>query len=593
MRFLARLFIALLVVLVYIGSIPSVYAQSNPYLNPNTTPDVPKDLHTWTQSVMISVMAGLSCQLTGIDPLKVDPQTGQPSRKCLGVDPTTGKIGFAPGGNGAIGVMGHFIAATFTPLPVSTGEYLAYMGGKFGIAQPAYAQGVGFKGISPIAKIWEGFRNITYLLFVIAFVAVGFMIMLRVKIDPRTVMTIQNSIPRIIVGLILVTFTFAISGFLIDVMYLGTSVVTNALVDMADDKTKVELTQVPQAVNPFDAANIVGGAGIDKSLGPIPSGVLPSGGFLTFATGPAGSVAEAAKPFGEHPIGRVIIAGAVGAIVKILGPKAVQTVLDQLKKIPGMGGIVSGLLTHITGSFLDKYFGDILGGIAFIVALPGAPGIAAFFGFLIAFIILAIAVIWTLARLWIQLLGAYIWILIDIVTSPLWIIAGMFPGSPISFSAWLRDMGANLSAFPTTIAMLLLAKIFMGAFKSQTGPANVFVPPLVGPQDANIIAPFIGLGFIFLTPVVVTMMKDAFKGPKFPYGAAIGQAVGVGPALAGGITTQVFSPYGGLSYMQRLGEGFGALNRKEGLRGLTKALTGASRGGVEPQEPQKSQAGRG
>jgi hypothetical protein len=44
--------------------------------------------------------------------------------------------------------------------------------------------------------------------------------MLRIRIDPRTVMTIQNQIPKIIIGLLLVTFSFAIAGFLIDLMYV-------------------------------------------------------------------------------------------------------------------------------------------------------------------------------------------------------------------------------------------------------------------------------------------------------------------------------------------------------------------------------------
>jgi len=44
--------------------------------------------------------------------------------------------------------------------------------------------------------------------------------MLRMKINPQTVISVQNSIPKIITTLILITFSYAIAGLLIDSMYL-------------------------------------------------------------------------------------------------------------------------------------------------------------------------------------------------------------------------------------------------------------------------------------------------------------------------------------------------------------------------------------
>ena len=46
-------------------------------------------------------------------------------------------------------------------------------------------------------------------------------------------MTIQNQIPKIIISLILVTFSFAIAGFLIDLMWVSIYVVIN-LMSQAD-----------------------------------------------------------------------------------------------------------------------------------------------------------------------------------------------------------------------------------------------------------------------------------------------------------------------------------------------------------------------
>ena len=129
-----------------------IFAQTT---NPSTSSG--QDLHNWTQNVMIEVMSSLTCQLAGVDPVN-------PTQKCLGI--ANGKIGPVDSTGGAVGVMGNLIAMTFTP-PLHTGDYVRYLAGNFGITKPAYAQGIGFQGLSPLINIWTAFRNIAYLLFIL------------------------------------------------------------------------------------------------------------------------------------------------------------------------------------------------------------------------------------------------------------------------------------------------------------------------------------------------------------------------------------------------------------------------------------------
>src|SRR3990167_10171423 len=123
------LFRSLFVICYLLFVIRPVYAQSinqtpqNSYTAPNTNPDVPKNLHTYSQNVLLEVMAAVSCQLTGIDPVN-------PKQKCLGVDQKTGKIGFVENGGGAVGVMGNLIAMTFTP-PIHTIDYFQNLSQNF------------------------------------------------------------------------------------------------------------------------------------------------------------------------------------------------------------------------------------------------------------------------------------------------------------------------------------------------------------------------------------------------------------------------------------------------------------------------------
>lgn len=335
-------------------------------------------------------------------------------------------------------------------------------------------------------------------------------------------------------------------------MYLGTSLVTNLLVEI-NPAIKADLINVTQAETPFESANIVGGAG------------GATGGLFTFPAGPAGSIAEVAKSFVvNNPPARFAIGFLGFGITKIFGPQIISGVLGIFKGTTPLGWILDRLpfLNSLSDAAINKIVEGVTGGVAGWIgalAVGGvfgiyAPEIAAVVGFLIAFLILAISVIWVLARLWIQLLQAYIWILIDVVIAPFWILLGLIPGSPLSFSAWLRDILSYLSAFPATIAMLLLAKLFMTSFASGT---DVFVPPLVGPQNPQIIAPFIGIGFLFLTPAIVTILKDTLKAPKFPYGVAIGQAVAVGPSLGGEFIRGVASPYGTLAQFNQFRAAFG------------------------------------
>lgn len=127
-----------------------------------------------------------------------------------------GTTSWNPGG--MIGVSNKAIAALYTP-PASGVQYIAQTFNNL-LGKPAYAQGIGFQGLNGILNIWKAFRNATYALFSIFFVLIGIMIMLRVKISPQAVISIQNSIPKIVTTLILITFSYAIAGLLIDMSYL-------------------------------------------------------------------------------------------------------------------------------------------------------------------------------------------------------------------------------------------------------------------------------------------------------------------------------------------------------------------------------------
>jgi len=134
---------------------------------------------------------------------------------------------WSPGG--LVGLTNNNIAALYNP-PFSGVQYLASVKNNF-LGKPAYAAN-DYQGLSGILPLWRGFRNATYAIFSIIFIAIGITIMLRVKISPQAVISIQSAIPNLVASLILVTFSYAIAGLLIDLSYviegLGISLILKA-----------------------------------------------------------------------------------------------------------------------------------------------------------------------------------------------------------------------------------------------------------------------------------------------------------------------------------------------------------------------------
>lgn len=115
---------------------------------------------------------------------------------------------------------GKFVSMLFNN-QVSSQEYIADLMDNVGLptVSRAYAQGTGYGAMAPFLPFWKAFRNLAYSLYIIMFVVVGIMIMLRTKVNAQTIITIQTALPNLLITLLLITFSYAIVGFMIDLMY--------------------------------------------------------------------------------------------------------------------------------------------------------------------------------------------------------------------------------------------------------------------------------------------------------------------------------------------------------------------------------------
>lgn len=571
MKFSARLIVLFLFLFSCFFSLTSQASAQTATPTASTTninSTVPNNLHNWTQNVMVEVMLALTCQLVGIDPTT-------PDKQCLGMDQETGKIGFLPAGNaekgeigGAIGGMTNMISFLYTP-PIHTSDYFQNLAQNFGVTKKTYAQevGTGFDGLKPLLSLWTVFRNIVYLVFVIVFIIIGMAVMLRVKIDPRTVMTIQNQIPKIIVGILLVTFSFAIAGFLIDLMWVFIHLIFGLISGVSQDVAKNVENLNPIAL---------------QGKSPLGMGFVDLGGLAGKVALPAVGIVQ--NLFGINPKPTDLILGG-GALVDFMGfvtnffpgksPISAGSPFNFLiDLVSGLGSLWGGFqvlkLPEIKATILG--FGGSPGFLANLpFAIPFATLIHPFIQeflrvalpFLIIYIIIFMSLLIALFRLWFVLLMAYVYILIDVVLAPFWIMGSLIPGSPISVSGWLRNLISNLAAFPATLGMLLLGKVFMDAFKTSQNP---FTPPLIGDLgDPSMLSSLIGIGIIMMTPNVVNMLKAALKAPKVDTGGAM-KGLGAGA----GVLTGTTKSGAGATSAYLIGD---PLSGKKGSEGLRHALS--------------------
>lgn len=196
-----------------------------------------------TQSVLISMLV-ISCEILGCSADLANPFSYNKS---------------------AVAGISKGIELVYANPPATTYAFIVDAGKTLGFLPKTYAQGVGFTGMTALLPIWKAFRNVAYGIIAIVLIIVGFMVMLRKKIDPKTVVTVQNSIPRIVIALILVTFSYAIVGFLIDVMYLFMVLMMNLII--REDPARFGADTVQKYVGGnFGTAVAVFGTGLWESI---------------------------------------------------------------------------------------------------------------------------------------------------------------------------------------------------------------------------------------------------------------------------------------------------------------------------------------
>lgn len=396
---------------------------------------------------------------------------------------------------GLLGVMPSLMASVYANPPASGVEYLADLGKRIGIVTPAYAQaqeGIGYRALVLIRPIWQAFRDVAYVFFVIIFVITGFAIMFRVKISPQAVITIQSALPKIIIALILVTFSYAIAGLLIDLMYVSLFLVgavfrtllVKSLVysipwefgwefrkELAEGISKLIMDWYDKAYT-----ILFGGLGAlyFKNMATMyiyTLGTLITNIFLLIVLLPISA-----------PLSLILLILLIFIFIRILWALLKAYVMVILAVIFGPFQIMLGVLPGSRA--ISGWFKNLIGNLAVFPVIATMLFLASYFSF---------AWIFELPKL------------IELAVGDFWNI-----------------FQAIISGNFHKIVELIISKSF------ET-PWQVL---------SILITPFVGLAILFMAPKAADMIKAFLTGEPFGYGTAIGEAFG--PARWGaGIVTRL------------------------------------------------------
>lgn len=393
--------------------------------------------------------------------------------------------------------------------PPASGLYWAYNGlSNAGFVPHTYAaEGVGFAAMKPLLPLWKVFRDVSYLILVLILIAIGFMIMFRTKIDQNTVVNIENSLPRIVITLVLITFSFAIVGFFIDMMYLSSSIVISVL--SKNTIFNIDVQSYTNKVFSGDSSSLF-------DLVFFNSNILQIGAAM----------------FDMMP---TIVNWMIRGILTVV-------VVKLLFIAPGLGDVLDGTIGNVQFTFglikslISVIFGVILGTVVGLLA-----------PLILSLVVLLFTGILVFFRIFFLLFFAYLRIILATIFAPVILLLEAVPGQK-AFSKWIKSLLADLATFPIVIGMIIVSTIVTNTGISPSAKPFWQAPFIHSTQSApGGLTTLIGIGILFMIPDVVKSVKKLIGLKESPFKVGAGLFFG-GSAAAGQTGQGILSRYSSFAF---------------------------------------------
>ena len=525
------------------STVPSTIPQT---LNPNPSSISPTS-PLFTDLLVHNVFHSFSCLAVGSSII------GQPCLSYRVIQNAQGMVQTVPVlsqtnfSGGALGTTTSLIGLLYTNRPIRTTDYLASVGEGLGV-KTAHAQvaGSGANVLSPILNLWQVSRNISYLIMIIIFVIIGLMVMFRQRINPQTVITAQAALPGLVIGLILITFSYFLAALISDSAFIGTNLVGYYFVAAQSgtqenlvDKTKGDnvitiVSSLLKGVKKDDIADATGT--LFKAIGEpnILDTSNPATLIRGFAAGAAYQIGSTIGP----AIGAALAAGGCAASAFAIGPAA-------LLAVPVCAGI-----GQITGS--------IGGGLGLAQQTWANPGGMVGYALWVAAIVI---IVYSMLKLLLRLINNFLSIIFLTISAPFQFLAAALPGRQGLATGWILNMLCNVLAFPAVMAVFYFVNYLLGPqpgspfqINSSTNLTNHDTLPLFGGLNISFIRVLAAFGALVATPAIPDIICRTI-GRVGVAGQLIGQELSGSSRAGQGYLGQSQGAMGGVSRdLGRVGE---------------------------------------
>jgi hypothetical protein len=428
-----------------------------------------------------------------------------------------------------------FIALPLLYPPASGIETAASAISGAGLIPGSYAAtGFGFQVLSPFKAIWTQIRNVAFAIMVLIILIEAFAVMFRTKLDSKDSINIENYIPQIIAVLILIQLSFAIAGFLIDIMYVSIMLIYFTLAPLMPQNAQVDYQSFLARYffgNPYNLFSTILGALTGnlggKTLGFDTSGLETTGAL--YQTIPHDIIFMFGNEIGFLIIG-IIDFFVVKWLFGVIGGGGFQMLGRLFAR--GAGGAAAALGA---GGAVAGVIGVLVGGaIAYKIPI------------LIVGFILFLIILYVTFQVFVMMLRAYIMILLLTIFAPLYILMTLVPGNSFGIQLWLKSLISELVVYPVVFGFIFTLSAINKASQNLTTTASSTISlPFVPAVNAGFMF-LIGLVGISLLPKFVDAIRgliarsafgdlsshaqQALSGPRMIVNRFVGGAAGISAA---------------------------------------------------------------
>lgn len=417
-----------------------------------------------------------------------------------------------------MGYMSHAIVIPFKNMPASgiqdTYDTLANAGF---VPHAMAAEGIGFGAIKPFRDIWKIFRNICYGLLAVVMVVMGILFLFRVKLGAQTAITMEAALPRIVIALLLITFSYSIAGFLIDLMYLLMALVISILGQ--------GINLPPAGISKLQNAFMTAGAGDLLSV------LLPQWSEMWKLSYAILDIFPIAIRQFIHYLSGGIIFITISYVMALIRSVGITEAFNGVAGLTFSWGNLPGVIISLL----------LITPILAIVSYWALPFFMA--------LIIYLTVFFLFLRIFLMLVSTYLRILLMVLLAPFYMLFEAIPGQN-SFSYWFRNMLGELITFPTIAGILMIGYLIVFLL-TQAQPdaapglvtiidttipftpapdatSELWQPPFLYGIDQRAFIVILGMGFIFIIPDLVQQFKNMLGVKPPPIN------VGLGAFFAGG-----------------------------------------------------------